>query len=107
MGGLGPGPGGGWGIWLRRVSRPIPRGEVGGSGGCSGPHLRGSRPTPGVQGPHLEGGVSQHALRKTATAVSGTHPTGMHSCFEMRRIYVESLSSDKEFPYFQNKENLV
>ena len=44
-------------------------------------------------GPHLGGGdlqaqgvgVSQHALRQSppkqmATAGSGTHPTGMHSC---------------------------
>ena len=53
-----------------------------------GPHQRGKmrclagrgvcRPTPG-------GCVSQHALRQTphltTTAVGGTHPTGMHSCF--------------------------
>ena len=30
---------------------------------------------------HTQGGVSQHALRQAATAVGGTHPTGMHSCF--------------------------
>ena len=48
----------------------------------------GLQPTPrreGSPGPHL-GGVSQHALRQTppqlmATAASGMHPTGMHSCF--------------------------
>ena len=51
----------------RGFSRPTPSGDV-------------SRPTPG--------GVSQHALRQnpppypqlTATAVGGTHPTGMNSC---------------------------
>ena len=58
---LGPGPGGGWGVYL---------------GG-------------GVQA-HAQGGVSQHALRQTpptptpqqtATAADGTHPTGMNSCW--------------------------
>ena len=43
-----------------------------------------SRPTP------WGGGVSQHALRQTlqqtATAVGGTHPTGMHYCFESRLV---------------------
>ena len=53
------------------VSRPIPRGEVGGS------HWGGLQAQ--------VGGISQHALRQTppkqtATAADGTHPTGMHSC---------------------------
>ena len=85
------------------VSRPRPRGEVGGSGlgdlgpdpgGMFGGLARGvSRPTHGggcVQPQAWEapgrGGVSQHALRQTplqqmATAVGGMHPTGMHSLF--------------------------
>ena len=25
---------------------------------------------------------------ETATAANGTHPTGMHSCFEMAMLYV-------------------
>ena len=38
-------------------------------------------------------GVSQHALRQippeeTATAVDGTHPTGMHSCIKIFFIKV-------------------
>ena len=77
----------------RGVSRPTPRGEVGGSGWgvclggvqaqeweVSGPGLGG--------GPGLgRGDLPQHALRQTyppphqtATAADGTHPTGMHSC---------------------------
>ena len=53
------GPEGGWGVWPGGMSRPRPRGEV---GGCLGPdsvqsHTRGSRPRPR--------GVSQHALRQT------------------------------------------
>ena len=71
------------------MSRPRPRGEVGGSGqgGVSRPTPGGSRPTRGGPGPHLRGvqaqpwgvsrpspggcsgpgpgGVSQHALRQT------------------------------------------
>ena len=62
--------------------------------GVSRPTPGGSRPRPGgvahnsggVQAQAL-GGVSQHALRQTipqqtATAAGGTHPTGMHSCFD-------------------------
>ena len=53
-----------------QVSRPTPRGKLRGlvGGGVSRPTL---------------GGVSQHALRQTpptATAATGMHPTGMHSC---------------------------
>ena len=88
-------------------SRPTPRGEVEGLAvGVSRPTPgKGgvSRPTPGgdVSGPtpvclhsHTwEGGVSQHVLRQTpqqtATAASGTHPTGMHSCKEV--IYYVDL----------------
>ena len=58
------------------VSRPTPEGGL-------QAHTQGvSRTTPGG------GCVSQHALRQTplppwmATAVCGTHPTGMHSCFQ-------------------------
>ena len=67
------------------VSRPTPgRGEVEGSGrGSPGPHL--GEVVVRSPGSHPGGEVSQHALRQmpppqTATAVGGTHPTGMHSC---------------------------
>ena len=55
---------------------------------CLSVHRRGvSRPRPGGRGvsrPRPRG-ILQHALRQTppqqtATAVDGTHPTGMHSC---------------------------
>ena len=41
----------------------------------------------GSPGPHPGGCVSQHAMRQTppkqtATAACGTHPTGMHSCYQ-------------------------
>ena len=52
--------------------------------GCLGPgpgEVRGSG-WGGVQA-HTQGGVSQHALRQTATAAGGTHPTGMHSCLSL------------------------
>ena len=86
-GALGPDPGGRLGGLAGGVSRPIPRGVVGGPGrkgglgpgpgGCPGPGL-------GVVC------VSQHALRQTsppqtATAAGGTHPTGMHSCLELNQ----------------------
>ena len=74
---------------LQGVFWPTPwGGEVEGSGqGGLQAHTGGgvSRPTlgEGSPGPHL-GGVSQHALRQTppwtATAMGGTHPTGIHSC---------------------------
>ena len=96
---LGPGPGGRLGGLARGVSRPRPRGEVGGSGW-------GSRLTPGGVQAHTQGGVGwvsrptpgdvqAQAQRgciptcteadsppppQTATAAGGTHPTGMHSC---------------------------
>ena len=58
-----------------RSPGPHPGGKLGGLAWGVG----GSRPTPGGWG------VSQDALRQippqqTATAVGGTHPTGMHSC---------------------------
>ena len=60
-------------VW-QGVSRPTP-------GKVSKPRPRGG----GVQ-TQAQGDVSQHALRQTpppptATAVGGTHPTGMHSCY--------------------------
>ena len=101
--------GGGGGVVSQhalQLSRPTAREEVEGSGfgggGSPGPHSGGklegsglgrspgphrgdlrSTPKGGVYRPHP--GVSQHALRQTrpnqtATAVGGTHPTGMHSC---------------------------
>ena len=72
-------------------------------GGCLQAHIQGqgvgvrrvSRPTPGggVPRPRLGWGVgvSQHALRQTpppakqtASAAGGMHPTGMHSCVQVR-----------------------
>ena len=55
--------------------------------GCPGPGQRGSA-YGGCPGPGPRGGVSQHALRQTplqqtATAADGTHPTGMHSCYQI------------------------
>ena len=91
-----------------QVSRSTSRGQVEGSGlvgggGSPGSHpggkLRGlawgevvSRPTPGgVSRPTPRGWgewISQHALRQAspqqmATAVDGTYPTGIHSCFKI------------------------
>ena len=50
----------------------------------------GSMPTPGGVQAHTRGCISQHALRQTppspvwtATAAGGTHPTGMHSCYDL------------------------
>ena len=69
-----------------------------GGGGCLGPGLGRLRDLPGggVSRPR-PGGVSQHALRKTppphpqqtATAMDGTHPTGMHSCLKK---FLENIS---------------
>ena len=38
----------------------------------------------------------------TATAVGGTHPTGMHSCFQSVCLYYSDSSSDKD----QRKKSL-
>ena len=69
----GPHPGGKLRGLARGVSRPTP-------GGSPGPH-------PGGLQAHTERGESQHALKQThpltATAVGGTHPTGMHSCLNL------------------------
>ena len=68
-----------------QVSRPTPRGEVEGSG------------LGGLQA-HTQGGLQAHTFRREgipacteadphprqmATAVGGTHPTGMHSCLSL------------------------
>ena len=58
---LGPDPGGGWGVWLEGVSRPRPRGSL---GGCPDPHLGGC-PGPGL------GCVSQQTLRQTPPSADG------------------------------------
>ena len=99
---LGPGGGGwsGWGVSRSRprgevggltggVSRPRPRGRLGGSGQgcvCPGPHPVGwPRYTPGgCPGPGPGGCIptctEADTPKQMATAVGGTHPTGMHSC---------------------------
>ena len=79
-----------------QVSRPTSRGELGrsGQGGSPGLHTVGKlRVWPrGSPGPH-PGGVSQHALSRPpqlmATAASGTHPTGMHSCYIQFFVLIE------------------
>ena len=81
-----------------QVSRPTPKGEVGGlargglqahtqgglqahNWGVSRPTPRGvvSRPTPGECIPAY---TEADTPPMTATAAGGTHPTGMHSCFK-------------------------
>ena len=62
------------------------KGGVSALGGVPGPRgVPGLGGVPGPRGVCSWGVVSQHALRQTpsgetATAVDGTHPTGMHSC---------------------------
>ena len=75
------------------VSRPTPRGKLRVWLGCLQAHTQGGSwgvwPEGGVYSP---GGVSQHALRQTpqqtATAAGGTHPTGMHPCFNLIYNYL-------------------
>ena len=77
------------------VSRPRPRGEVGGSGRvCVQAHTQGlqahtqggvSRPRPGGVQAEARGCIpacteADTHPQQTATAAGGTHPTGMHSC---------------------------
>ena len=81
-----------------QVSRPTPRGKVEGSG--RGGLLGGGGLLRGV--PALEwgawlGGVvcSQGGCGEppvTATAVGGTHPTGMHSCYHDVYLMLNPLS---------------
>ena len=68
---LGPDPGGRLGVWPGEgVSRPRPRGMLGGlAGGC-------------VQAQAW----SRTPAQQTATAVGGMHPTGMHSCYKCIRV---------------------
>ena len=56
-----------------------PGGVHGLGGACSGGCM-----VPGGSGPGgcmVQGGTWQRTPPPTATAVGGTHPTGMHSCF--------------------------
>ena len=80
------------------VSRPIPRGEVGGSGwgglrraGLQADTQEGRSPGPGPGGRLLAQGQgvciqacteANTPPRKRTTAADGTHLTGMHSCFD-------------------------
>ena len=72
-----------------QVSRPTSKGELEGSdrGGVRA-HTQGLSP-----GPH-PGGVSQHALRQTpqmmTTAVGSMHPNGMHSCFVIQLVVLNT-----------------
>ena len=80
--------GGGVSQHALQISRPTPKGEVEGSGwGVSRPTPRGSPgPHPGGSpGPHLGGCITactEVDTCLTATAAGGTHPTGMHSCWQ-------------------------
>ena len=76
-------------LGIQGVSRPTPRGEAEGSGqgGSPGPHLGGLQAqtwgvqihTGGVVYPRMHWGRTPSC---TATAVGGTRPTGMYSCFD-------------------------
>ena len=107
------------------VSRTIPRGEVEGldgglqaqaqSGEVGGLAGGSPGPSPGVEGLQAQawgvqaqaGGVSQHSLRQTspqqtATAADSTHPTGMHSCYDIKCIKtltVYRLSHHESFSF--------
>ena len=78
VGSPGPHPGGSWGVWPG--GGVLQAHTLEGWGGSPGPHPGGS------PGPHLGGGgipactEADPPPRLTATAVGGTHPTGMHSC---------------------------
>ena len=76
-----PGPGGclvSGGAWSQRVVHS-PRGVVHGPRGCV---VWG---VPGLGGRGVPGGEPPC---KTATAVGGTHPTGMHSCFKCLQFFL-------------------
>ena len=85
-GSSGPHPGGRLGVWLggsmptpEGVSRPIPRG-----GGSPGPH-----PGGGCIPACTEADTPRP--QQTATAAGGTHPTGMHSCFDDKIVVLWAL----------------
>ena len=61
------------------MSRPRPRGEVGGSG-----RGEGSRPEGGC----IQACTEADTPQQTATAAEGTHPTGMHSCFHLKNLKI-------------------
>ena len=85
---------------MEGVSRPRPRGDVGGFGSGRGV----SRPTSGGCIPACtEADVPQH----TATAAGGTHPTGMHSCshmccYDMIIIHDVSYGKDYQGPHLHD-----
>ena len=76
------------------VSRPTPGGDL-------QAHTWGVSPGPHPVGVQAQaGGLSQHALRQTlasqetATAVGGTNPTGMHSCYLLLLVrFMDALTS--------------
>ena len=86
---LGPHPGGMLGVWPGGVSRPTSREEIGGSGGrgvqahtwgvVQAYTWGGSRPRPGKCIPACTE-ADTPSPQQMASAVGGTHPTGMHSC---------------------------
>ena len=128
----------------RGVSRPEPREEIGGLargskgtglGGCPGPELgevSRPRPRPRPRGSPGSGGWSpglgpggvypnMHLPKRTATAVDGTHPTGMHSCFffclslpilcseflTIRNLFSDKRDCFQQIPYREQLKNLA
>ena len=112
-----PGPhpgGGGWGVWLG-VSRPMPRGRLRGQGGgisrpTPGARLRGLQAnTQGCPDPYPEGASPGPHLRGVQAQTQGVcvypsmHwgrpptsrwlllPTGMHSCWELILLSLNTL----------------
>ena len=82
---------------LRRLAGGSPGPHPGGGGewGAPGPHLGGvSRPTPGGGAIPACTEIDPPPPRLTATAVGGTHPTGMHSCFSWKFFTLLSHRSD-------------
>ena len=74
-------------IW----SRPTPKGKIEGDlvqAHNQGGSLGGSGPGPhGTQG-EVEGELASTPPPPTATAAGGTHPTGMHSCYFPRLVFL-------------------
>ena len=102
----GPHPGGKLrGIWPGGSPGPKPRGKLREiwPGGSPGPDLGGPAPREGLlpEGVPAPGGVWRHPP-VMATAVGGTHPTGMHSCFKLVFLQCHNcLGGDVTSPAFQ------
>ena len=86
------------GVWSRGL---VPGGLAQGECLLWGPGTQGGSVPGGVpgRGVLLLGGVSQHALRQTATVADGTHPTGMHSCNSVKLIcsFLKNISDGSKW----------